>query len=146
MRILLVRHGETAWNIGKRRFRGQIDIELSSFGKEQADAAGKRLASESIDVIMYGPLARTKQTAEGISKYKPKTPLLEEPLLLDISFGDWQGRTHEEVFAENPILEEFWNNQPEKLVFPNGESWYRVFERVDLMFKKLVKSEYNIVY
>lgn len=145
MRILLVRHGETLWNIGKKRFRGQMDIELSDFGLRQAEATGKRFTKESIEAIFFSPLARTRQTAEGIKKYNPNISFLEEPLLLDISFGDWQGRTHEEVFAEDPIFEDYWNNHPEKLSFPNGESWFRVFERIDLLFKKIAKLELGTI-
>ncbi|HUT81363.1 MAG TPA: histidine phosphatase family protein [Candidatus Bathyarchaeia archaeon] len=145
MRILIVRHGETAWNLTDKRFRGQMDIELSQEGLEQADKTGVVLKDENIDKILFSPMSRCRQTAEGIKKFHPKSQLIEEPLLIDISFGDWEGKRHSEIFAENPQAEHFWNNQPEELVFPNGESWYRVYERVDKFFKKIREQKEELL-
>jgi broad specificity phosphatase PhoE len=145
MRIILVRHGETSWNIGEKKFRGQKDIPLSDFGLKQAEATGNALQKEPIEVIYYSPLQRTEQTAKGLKKYQKQAKFMPEKLLLDISFGAWEGRKHSEVFAENPEIEEYWNHQPEKLTFPEGESWYRVFERVNLLFKRLEKEQHKIV-
>jgi broad specificity phosphatase PhoE len=143
MRVTIVRHGETAWNIGETRFRGQIDIELSENGLKQASKVGKALKKEEIEAIFCSPMLRCKQTADGIKKEHPKAEFFEEPLLIDINFGDWQGRKHREVFDENPKMEDYWNNHPEKLIFPNGESWYHVYERIDKFFKKISKKDYN---
>lgn len=145
MRILIIRHGETAWNIGDTRFRGQMNIELSENGINQADKVGFALQKETIEAIYYSPLLRCKQTAEGIKKYQKQSEFIEEPLLIDINFGDWQGRKHKDIFKEDPIIEDYWYNHPEKLVFPNGESWYRVYERLDLFFKKIRKENYKII-
>jgi len=141
MRIILVRHGETDWNIGDKRFRGTMDIPLSEYGLQQAEAVGLALQKENIDAIYYSALSRTKQTAQAIRKYHPKAEFSEEPLLLDLNFGDWQGRTHKEVFKENPENEINWNYHPEKLVFPNGESWNDVFDRIDRLFEMMKNEE-----
>ncbi|MCD6285944.1 MAG: histidine phosphatase family protein, partial [Anaerolineae bacterium] len=50
MRLLLVRHGETAWN-ATGRFQGQMDTDLNGAGQRQAAAVAERLASEEIHAI-----------------------------------------------------------------------------------------------
>ncbi|MBN1329297.1 MAG: histidine phosphatase family protein [Candidatus Heimdallarchaeota archaeon] len=145
MRLLIVRHGETVWNLEDKRFRGQMDIELSKVGLKQVDKTGLFLKHEKIDKILFSPMIRCKQTAENIKKFQPNSQLIEEPLLIDISFGDWEGKRHSDVFSENPQVEHFWNDQPEELVFPNGESWYRVYERVDKFFKRIRKQKDELV-
>ena len=42
MKIILARHGETAWN-AEGRYQGQADIPLSATGEAQARALGARL-------------------------------------------------------------------------------------------------------
>ncbi|MBD3191627.1 MAG: hypothetical protein GF308_13350 [Candidatus Heimdallarchaeota archaeon] len=145
MRILLVRHGETSWNVDGVRFRGQVDIGLSVFGQQQAEAVGRMLQEEAIEVIYHSPMVRTRQTAERIQQHQGSSQLIEEPLLIDIDFGDWQGQLHSEIFAANPGTEEAWHKFPHELVFPNGESWYRVYERINLLFKRLRKQELDCV-
>ena len=57
MRLLLARHGETAWN-AEGRYQGQEDIPLSPVGDAQARALGARLGEVRIDRAVASPLAR----------------------------------------------------------------------------------------
>ena len=63
MRILLARHGETAWN-AEGRYQGQEDIPLSPVGEAQARALGERLRDVRIDRAVASPLSRALRTAE----------------------------------------------------------------------------------
>ena len=63
MRLLLARHGETAWN-AEGRYQGQEDIPLSPVGEAQARALGVRLREVRIDRAVASPLARASRTAE----------------------------------------------------------------------------------
>ena len=65
-RLLLVRHGETAWNASKR-FQGQTDVPLNDVGRQQAVVIADRLATESIDVIYSSDLVRAYGTAQTIA-------------------------------------------------------------------------------
>ena len=49
--LLIVRHGETLWNI-ERRFQGHEDSPLTARGKAQADALGKRLSRTKFDAMI----------------------------------------------------------------------------------------------
>ena len=64
VRIILVRHGETKWNI-EGRYQGQEDTELSQRGLEQAAALAKGLRDVSIDVCLSSPLQRSYITAKA---------------------------------------------------------------------------------
>ena len=64
--LLLIRHGETAWN-AERRFTTRSDLPLSEVGLEQAGAAAEALAATGIDRVYSSPLQRARVTAETIA-------------------------------------------------------------------------------
>jgi broad specificity phosphatase PhoE len=65
MRILFVRHGESEHNVGKSK---DYDSLLTSRGRKQAAALGRRLKKEKISVIYTSNLKRTKETGKIVSK------------------------------------------------------------------------------
>ena len=86
MNILLVRHGETAWN-REGRYQGRTDIPLSETGQTQVATLGKRLASIAITIAYASPLSRAKNTAEAILAGRSNVPLWLDAGLLEISHG-----------------------------------------------------------
>ena len=64
--IVIIRHGETAWNVGEM-FRGRADIELNETGVRQAELAGEYLSGEKIDFMYTSPLKRAVATAGSIA-------------------------------------------------------------------------------
>ena len=62
-RVILLRHGETAWSKEKRH-TGRSDIPLTEAGVAQARAAGERLAGVTVDHVLVSPLVRARQTCE----------------------------------------------------------------------------------
>ncbi len=128
-RIVLVRHGRTAWN-REARFRGQADVELDELGLKQAEATGRYLAARWPVVAVYAsPLLRTMQTAEAIARAQG---LVARPLggLLDIDFGEWQGHLVTEVAQRYPALYRAWMEAPHTVRFPGGGSLADVRSRV----------------
>lgn len=120
MKFFVVRHGETDWNkLG--RFQGHTDISLNDRGLSQARETA--VASEDWDytAIYSSPLVRTVQVAEEIAKV---TPMLvsQEPGLKELSLGDLEGVTGEEMRNDWPALFAAWRTEPEKMSMPNGES------------------------
>ncbi len=136
MQIYIVRHGQTEFNIGEPRFRGQLDISLSEVGAQQAETIAIALKAIPLDVIYYSRLQRAKRTAEIIKKFHPKAQFIEEPLLLSLNFGDWQGKFHNEVFK---TVEErkLWYTNPNAFVIPNGETFYEVLNRIHRLLVRL---------
>ena len=92
-RILFVRHGRTAWNAA-RRIQGHTDIGLDETGR--GDLRGRRLPPEFDGWRVFAsPLVRAVETAEllGLSDVHL------EPRLREMSYGDFEGRTWEELRA-----------------------------------------------
>ena len=66
MRLIVVRHGETLYNI-QNRITGQSDVPLSPLGERQAELVGAYLAHEKIDLIVSSDLQRARVTAQAIA-------------------------------------------------------------------------------
>ncbi|MFH8606334.1 histidine phosphatase family protein [Streptomyces sp. NPDC018029] len=96
-RIILWRHGQTAWNL-ERRFQGSTDIELTETGVAQAKRAARLLASLKPDAIVASDLRRAAATAAELSAITGLTVTHEESLR-ETYAGEWQGLTHDEIIA-----------------------------------------------
>lgn len=100
-RFLFIRHGETAHNRAGLRCGGDVDIPLTEAGEEQARAAGRRLAAShpGIDVILAGPLQRTRLTAALVAESLAAPPIMIHQGLVERRLGDWNGRPIAETQA-----------------------------------------------
>jgi len=125
--IILVRHGETEWNVAEV-FRGRIDIELNQTGIKQAELLAEYLSKRRIDAIYSSPLRRAVKTAEVITGYH-KLDIEIAPELIDMDFGKWQGLPHQEVKDKYKELYTEWISRPDKVKMPSGESLDDVRER-----------------
>ena len=127
MRFFLVRHGETEWNkLG--RFQGHEDISLNERGMAQAKETARAALEWGHCAIYSSPLVRTVQVAEEITKVTPMT-VSKEPGLKELSLGDLEGVTGEQMREEWPIVFAQWRANPEKMSMPNGESLVQLRER-----------------
>ena len=125
--IILVRHGETEWNVAEI-FRGRIDIELNETGIKQAELLAKYLSKVKIEAIYSSPLKRALKTAEIIAGHH-KLNVDIAPGLIDFYFGKWQGLSHQEVKDKNKELYADWINRPDQIKMPAGESLDEVRKR-----------------
>jgi len=119
-KVYLVRHGQTAWNVGEI-FRGRADIPLDETGKQEVHLAGEALKDETLHAVYSSPLSRSIETAENIAKFHniPVTPF---DAIIDISYGEWEGLENQEVKKKYPELHALWQREPHKIKFPGGES------------------------
>lgn len=123
MRLLLVRHGQTEWNL-QHRIQGQLNSPLTKKGLFQADRAGMALSSESIQRFYCSDTGRAVQTAERISKANPRLPLPQlDARLRELDYGDWEGMLNDEIMQSYPELYWAYRNEPESFRAPNGESF-----------------------
>ncbi len=98
MRLVVVRHGVTDWNV-TGRMQGRTDIPLNAEGRRQAEAVGRRLASEPIARILSSPMSRALGTALPIASAHGLVPEVREDLH-EAHMGLWEGLTWEEVAAQ----------------------------------------------
>lgn len=137
MRLIIVRHGESEWNkIG--RYQGQYDAPLSDLGRQQAEALGRRLTNETLDVIYASPLQRAASTARAIAEFHPDVPFHSAEALLEIHHGDWQGLYNPDVRSRYATELEEWQQHPTRSQMPNGESFSNILKRV-LDFKEVLE-------
>ncbi|MDB4957152.1 MAG: histidine phosphatase family protein [Myxococcales bacterium] len=110
MNLLLVRHGETAWN-REGRYQGRTDIPLSDGGTEQVRALALRLAHLPIDIAVASPLSRARETAKAILVGRT-TKLELDPALAEISHGQWEGKLSTEVERDHAEMFGVWRSSP----------------------------------
>jgi broad specificity phosphatase PhoE len=119
-RLILIRHGETVWNL-ERRFTTRTDVELSEAGIDQARRAADALAEVTIDRIYSSPLRRALRTAEMIAvRQGDGCTVTTDPRLVEIDAGPFEGLTEEEL-AAGPLAVDFarWHTDGEP-EFPDG--------------------------
>ncbi|MCG6944795.1 MAG: histidine phosphatase family protein [Deltaproteobacteria bacterium] len=135
-RVYLVRHGQTAWNVGEI-FRGRADIPLDETGKHEAHLAGETLKDETLHAVYSSPLSRSMETADNIAKFHDisVTPL---DAIVDISYGEWEGLGNQEVQQKYPELHALWLSEPHKVIFPGGESLDEVRSRTMAALENLL--------
>ena len=128
MRILLARHGETAWN-AEGRYQGQEDIALSPVGEAQARALGGRLRDVHIDRAVASPLARAARTAELALGAERAAVLRTDDGLKEIAHGTWEGLLSGEIRERDPERAVAWRDAPHEVTMPGGESLQHVLDR-----------------
>ena len=142
--VILVRHGETAWNVQKV-FRGRIDIELNETGMRQAERLAQYLSKIKIDAIYSSALKRALTTAEIVASYH-KLDVVVTPGLIDFDFGEWQGLPHQEVRDRYKELYTQWTNHPDRVRMPAGESLDEVRKRaISVIDRVIAKYEGSVV-
>ena len=142
--IILVRHGETEWNV-KEVFRGRIDVGLNETGVKQAKLLARHLSNIKIDAIYSSALKRALTTAEKIASYH-KLDVVITPGLMDLDFGEWQGLPRQEVKDRYKELYAQWLNHPEQVRMPAGESLDDVRGRVmSVVDRVIAKYEGSVV-
>ncbi|HYG58537.1 MAG TPA: histidine phosphatase family protein [Symbiobacteriaceae bacterium] len=120
MKLYLVRHGETAGNI-QHRYVGWQDPPLTRHGLRQAEALARALASEPVTAVYSSDLTRAQQTARPIAACLD-LPVQTRMALREVSFGQWDGLTYDEIQARDPAHLEAWLADPERVAPPGGET------------------------
>jgi probable phosphoglycerate mutase len=126
--VLLIRHGETAWN-AEHRIQGLLDVPLSATGMWQASRLAQRLAAESIDAIIASDLARAWLTAQPLA-HRLGLELIAEPRVRERNFGSFQGHTLSEIEQRWPDQFHAWRARDPAWAMPGGESGHEFIARV----------------
>lgn len=125
--LYLIRHGRTAFN-KEGRFQGQIDIPLDETGEQQAHAIAITLQNCGITRIFASDLTRARSTAQALATATGLQVTLDEGLR-EISVGEWEGFTRDEIEQKWPGLLAKWKSGVEVRP-PGGESRLESSQRV----------------
>jgi len=141
MRLLLARHGESVWN-AEKRFQGHTDIALSDRGRAQAEALGRALRGYKVAAAYVSPFHRARETAELALRESGISPTIIEELR-ELSLGDWEGCTVEEVRAREGDPYRAWLRAPHDCPPPGGEPLPVVSERVRAAVDRIAAAHPN---
>jgi probable phosphomutase (TIGR03848 family) len=134
--ILLIRHGVNDF-VGKRLAGRLPGVHLNEKGQQQAQSIAEALKDAPLKAIYSSPLDRTMETAAPLAaaldlKVNPN------PGLLEVDFGDWQGKTMGQIRRSRK-----WKTvqeNPAEMRFPNGESFPEAQERIATALKGIAAA------
>lgn len=135
MRLILVRHGETPWNV-TLQYQGQANVPLNERGREQALRAAARLTRYGVTRLYSSDLARAWQTAEVIGTTIGLTPVAI-PELREIDVGQWEGLTPEELYRRFPDHMAEYRRDPARTVRLGGESYAQLQARALIALQQI---------
>jgi broad specificity phosphatase PhoE len=133
LEILLIRHGQTDWN-RDRRIMGRKAIPLNRAGRAEAKRLAKALKGVAIDVIYTSPVKRAVETAEHLLDGR-KGAVRHAHEMAEIDYGDWIGKTFEEVIPEKAF--HVYHKTPRNARAPGGEHMRDVYRRTIRFIEKV---------
>jgi broad specificity phosphatase PhoE len=128
-RIHLVRHGQTIMN-AQVRFRGRLDVPLNEVGRAEAQEAARALQGAGLVAVYTSPLGRAREVAEAIAVKNGVGAVRDQPDLINLDYGAWEGLTKEEAAAVDPVAWAAYVGVPEEAVCPEGEAVALAADRV----------------
>lgn len=117
--ILIIRHGQTAWNTMKR-LQGHSDIPLNENGRQQAVTLAELLCDEPLDAIFSSDLQRAYQTAFEIAR-RHHLPIYQDRSFRERCYGICEGMTDSEIRGAYPESYKAWYAADPDHFFPDGE-------------------------
>ena len=132
MKLLLVRHGETDFNINGT-IQGQIDVDLNEKGIMQTKLLAERLKDEKIDIIYTSKLKRAIDTAIEIQKYHPNILIIQCSELNERHYGVYQGKQY-------ALFDKLFEKKLKRYMFrpEGGENYSDVQNRAMKLVRKII--------
>lgn len=119
------------------RYQGQSDVQLTVAGKEQAAKLAEHFPVKEIDAVYASDLNRAMVTAEAVAG-RFGLSVQAEPAFREISFGEWEGLTYEQIVAKWPEAMGNFLQHPDILEIPGGETFPAVQKRAVARLEELV--------
>ena len=137
-KVIFIRHGQTEWNV-TGRYQGQSDVKLTEEGKKQAEKLADNLPVAKVDAIYASDLCRAMVTAETIAA-KFGLKVQAEPAFRELSFGDWEGLTYQQIVDKWEEAMANFLQHPDILEIPGGESFPAVQQRAMKRLNELIEK------
>jgi phosphoserine phosphatase len=135
--IVLVQPGATDFD-EQRRIKGSLDLPLNENGQSQVARTVGELSRSPIEQVYTAPCQSARQTAEALARDRRlKVTVVEN--LRNLNHGLWHGKLIDEVKRQQPRVYRMWQETPENVCPPEGETLARARERVAQALKKIVK-------
>lgn len=142
MRLFLVRHGQTSWNVlGKAQ--GHTDIELDEVGTQQAELLAASMKRIQLSKVITSDLSRSRETARGVA-IATGGALVERSDIRERGFGEWEGTNFEEVGRRMDETAKELGISRQHVRPPGGESFMDVWNRLDPFTEELFQETESI--
>ncbi len=141
MNIILVRHGQTNWNVDNL-LQGISNIDLNENGIKQAKQTAEELKNFKIDYIYCSPLNRTVDTANYIANNR-NLHIIKDNRLLERSFGNYEGLNGKQL-----NFKKYWDldlNLSDNNVESINNFFNRIYYFLSDLYDKYNNSNYNIL-
>lgn len=138
MNLYLIRHGRQSSRLCN------VNVNLSEAGFRQARLAGERLALKRIDAVYSSDLIRAVETAQEANKLW-NLPHFIRPELREISFGDMEGMTDEDIAVTFQEFKKEQARMEQDLPYPGGECAADVIKRAMPVFEEIASSGFHNV-
>ncbi len=140
--IVLIRPGCTEFD-EQQRIQGNLDLPLSSGGRQQVERLLAELAQVEIDVLFSSPCEPARSTADALGSARGLA-VKEIEGLHNVDHGLWQGLKVEDVRRKHPKVFKQWQESPEAICPPGGESLVEAVARVRKVLEKPLKKKGNL--
>ena len=142
IRVILVRHGQTEYNL-LHKIQGSSNINLNETGKKQAE--GCIIKYDNIDKFYHTSLNRSKETLEIMLKNYNNNIIIEEnDLLIERGYGIFEGLTEKEIEEKHNDLYHKWKKNI-NIDILNAEKVENVIDRINKFINLLIKNKDKVV-
>lgn len=141
MKLYLVRHGETDWNL-ENKIQGRTDTPLNENGRRQARELADKVSRElgGIRKIYSSRQKRALETAQIIGRKLAVDPIVYQGLE-EMSLGEWEGYTWKQVREVFPQEYQIWHQNRRYQVPPGGESYQQLLDRLLPALDAIIRKE-----
>src|SRR5262245_48845626 len=137
--VILIRPGSTDFD-EQGRIQGTLDVPLNQQGGAEVSRLAEELRHSGLAAIYHSDCSSAEQTAELLaSALEIKAKRLDN--LQNLNHGLWQGMRVEEVKRKHPKVYRQWQEQPDSVCPPEGETLEAARSRVHGVLRKLLRKQ-----
>ncbi len=137
LKVIVVQPGATDFD-EQRRIKGSLDLPLTPSGAHQVARTVEELAGAEIDYVYSSPCQSALQTAEALARSR-RLKVKTVEALRNLNHGLWHGKLIDEVKRQQPRVYRLWQEHPETVCPPQGESWLAARGRAAAALRRLLR-------
>jgi probable phosphoglycerate mutase len=138
VQVVLVWPGSTDFD-QQGRIQGQLDLPLCECGKQEVARAVSEMSGLKIAAVYASPCSSAQETAEAIAR-PLELKVKKIDALENVNLGLWQGLLRDDVKLKQPKVYRQWQDHPETVCPPEGESLDAAQQRLQKALQKLLKK------
>lgn len=138
LKVIVVQPGATDFD-EQRRIKGSLDLPLTENGTHQVARTVRELAGAEIDHIYSSPCRSAQQTAEALAQSR-RLRIRTIDAFRNLNHGLWHGKLIDEVKRQQPRVYRLWQDHPESVCPPQGESWLAARGRAAAALQRVLRK------